>query len=444
VVFDRTYAISRDDGRFEWSWASLETVFAQRRNLVSPRFWRMLFDIVRFNQFAPNLLNHEDEIRPYVNGINGNDSRGYHKSPAEETIGEYLAREGYSAAFRDDYLLPMTAVLWSGSPDKGLLEFPAVTVIRFLWDQGRLNTFTSRAVWKTFPLGAKSYIDAVMRGFPRNHLFLSTPVKSITNDPITGKVILHLPNGRTDTYDHVVLACQPNKALEIISESSTATERSILASFPTATSTVILHNDTSLLPIRRRAWSANNILTTSSAPSPSLSHSKSRRSPIDSVTSTTNMNHVQSIPLPLFGNVLLSQNPSRLPAPDSIQGKYTYEHPVLTVEAVRAQKLLGRIQDTKGISYCGAWTGGGWQEDGVRSGLGVAMEHLGAEVRFSRAKDEVREGRPALGVVDLVVRILVLWIQLLIRMFEKAFAGGRKRIGAAIVGKRRRGIKKMR
>jgi predicted NAD/FAD-binding protein len=121
-----TFGISRDDGLFEWAGTSLSAVFAQRKNIFSSRMWRMIFDIIRFNQFALDLLNLEQrsEVYSYGNGV--------HYAEKQESIGEYLEREGYSDAFRDDYLIPMTAAVWSTSPDKCSLEFPAVTLVRFM------------------------------------------------------------------------------------------------------------------------------------------------------------------------------------------------------------------------------------------------------------------------------------------------------------------------
>lgn len=129
-----TFGVSRDHGLFEWAGTSLAAVFAQRRNLFSPRVWRMIFDIIRFNQFALDLLKDEEKSQVYRNSngyANGN-GKEVHQKEKQETIGEYLDREGYSDAFRDDYLIPMTAAVWSTSPDKCSLEFPAVTLVRFM------------------------------------------------------------------------------------------------------------------------------------------------------------------------------------------------------------------------------------------------------------------------------------------------------------------------
>jgi predicted NAD/FAD-binding protein len=127
-----TFGVSRDQGLFEWAGSSLAAVFAQRQNLFSPRMWRMIFDIIRFNQFALDLLQVEEKSEVYrKESANGN-GNVVHQAERQETIGEYLDREGYSDAFRDDYLIPMTAAVWSTSPDKCSLEFPAVTLVRFL------------------------------------------------------------------------------------------------------------------------------------------------------------------------------------------------------------------------------------------------------------------------------------------------------------------------
>ena len=124
-----TFGVSRDSGSFEWSGTSLSSIFAQRRNALSPRFWRMLFDVVRFNQFALDILKREENSEEYAH------ENGVHKAEGQETIGQYLDREGYSDAFRDDYLIPVTAAVWSTSPDKCTLEFPAVTLVRFMYVQ---------------------------------------------------------------------------------------------------------------------------------------------------------------------------------------------------------------------------------------------------------------------------------------------------------------------
>lgn len=123
-----TFGVSRDRGSFEWAGTSLSSIFTTWSSVFSPRIWRMLFDIIRFNQFALDLLKNEEKSQVYGNG----NTNSYNDVAEQETIGEYLDREGYSDAFRDDYLIPMTAAVWSTSPDKCSLEFPAVTLVRFM------------------------------------------------------------------------------------------------------------------------------------------------------------------------------------------------------------------------------------------------------------------------------------------------------------------------
>jgi predicted NAD/FAD-binding protein len=135
VPTEMTFGISRDYGLLEWAGTSLGAVFAQKRNIFSPRMWRMIFDIIRFNQFALDLLQEEDGSEISTNGTNGRphaNGNGFHESEPQQSIGDYLEREGYSDAFRDDYLIPMTAAVWSTSPDKCSLDFPAVTLVRFM------------------------------------------------------------------------------------------------------------------------------------------------------------------------------------------------------------------------------------------------------------------------------------------------------------------------
>lgn len=130
-----TFGVSRDQGTFEWAGSSLSAVFAQRKNIFSPRVWRMIFDIIRFNQFALDLLKEEERSEESTKEVNGNGNgyvSSFHYAESQETIGEYLDREGYSDTFKDDYLIPMTAAVWSTSPDKCSLEFPAITLVRFM------------------------------------------------------------------------------------------------------------------------------------------------------------------------------------------------------------------------------------------------------------------------------------------------------------------------
>ncbi|CAL3968479.1 unnamed protein product [Diplocarpon coronariae] len=413
VPTEMTFGVSRDNGQFEWAGTSLAAVFAQRKNLFSLRVWRMIFDIIRFNQFALDLLKDEEKSEEYTtskkNGhTNGN---GVHHAEKQETIGQYLQREGYSDAFKDDYLIPMTAAVWSTSPDKCTLEFPAVTLVRFMWNHHLLSTVAARPQWLTLANGAKSYIDAVMNGFPPNHIFLSTPVQSITSES-SGRVRLHLRDGKSEIYDHVIVATHGDEALSLIAPSASLEEKHVLSGFQTSKNTAILHSDLSLMPKSRRAWSSWNYITKSSPKSAN----------IDRVCLTYNMNILQHLDPQVFGDVLVTLNPLHQPPPEKVQGRYTYSHPLYNAAAIRSQSLLPRIQNTRGISYCGAWTKYGFHEDGFSSGLLVAQEHLGAQLPF-RFKDSTfsRGRRPVLGLLDLLLRVWIKGVQLFVLIVERVF-----------------------
>ncbi|KAJ4307107.1 Cytochrome c oxidase assembly protein cox11, mitochondrial [Collariella sp. IMI 366227] len=336
-----SFSVSRDQGCFEWAGSSLDTVFCQRKSLFSPRMWRMLFDIIRFNNFAPDVLETD--------------------RPTEETIGEYLKRERYSEAFRDDYLIPMTAAIWSISPDKCTLNFPAVTLIRFLQNHHLLSTLAKRPEWLTIVDSSKTYIDKFMRGFPPNHIRLNTTVTSLTNDS-DGRVRVHTANGTSDIFDHVILATHADQALSIIRASATPAELSILSHFHTTPNTAILHSDTSLLPKSPKALSSWNYLTTTttrkfaSHPTPTATTLQAN------ICITYSMNHLQSIPHP-FGPVLVTLNPCT-PSPAHYPSPVHLPTPRVHVRSGQGTAKAGRDPEQEGISYAGAWTGYGFHEDG--------------------------------------------------------------------------------
>lgn len=225
-----TFGVCRDKGAFEWSGTSLDSIFAQRSNIIQPNFWRMIFDIIRFNQFALDLLTDVD---------------GTLDNQDDQSIGEYLEKEGYSAAFRDDYLIPMAACIWSTGADKCTLEFPAVTLVRFMWNHHLLTTVARRPDWLTIPGGSKKYIDAVMCDFPQTCVHLSSPVKTLRNGR-DGKLILCYKDGEESVFDDVILACHGDEAMNIISASASEKEREIMSSFHTTRNTAYLHSDLSV------------------------------------------------------------------------------------------------------------------------------------------------------------------------------------------------------
>lgn len=378
--------------------------------------WQMIFDIVRFNQFALDLLSEEDESEIDISGANGS-AKHVGKPAQQQSIGEYLDQEGYSEAFRNNYLIPMTASVWSTSPDKASLEFPAITLVRFMWNHHLLTTVAARPTWMTIIGGSKQYIDAVMRDFPKDHVHLDTGIQSLSILE-NQQLAIHRMDGQREVFDHVILATHGDQAMEIIRDIATPQETEIMSGFKTSKNTAILHSDRSvsmkntrftswntdipkLMPKRYVAWSSWNYITTS--PSPGTA---------PSVCLTYWMNLLQHIPS-LYGMVLVTLNP--LHPPKNAQGNWTYHHPLYNAAAIRSQKLLPRIQNTRGISYAGAWTKYGFHEDGFSSGLKVAVEHLGAKLPFDFVDSTFSRGRrPVLGWMDHTVRGCIYMIELIV------------------------------
>lgn len=381
-------ALSRDSGYFEWAGTFLLFIICQLTNLLSLRFWRMLFDIIRFNHFALDLLIEDD-------GGAVNDGL----SPAA-SIGEYLDSEGYSAAFREGYLIPMTAAVWRTSPNKCALDFPALALVRFFWNRDLLSTISAKPKFLTPKYCGQSYINAIMEGFPKDHVFLNTSVRSLMNEP-SGKVRLLLENGSTALYDQVILATHGDQAYSIIEATATPQESSILSAFESSQTKAVLHSDTSLLlrsPIARCCWNYN----TRSAPG---------RSNVDSGCLTYDMNSLQHIPRDTFGDVLVTLNPLWPPRPEAVRAEFEYAHPLCTPEAVRAQARLQEIQGVRGLRYAGAWTGYGSHEDGFTSGLRAA-ESLAGTVRFAPKDSAYGRGRkPDLGLEQRAIRMVISLVQ---------------------------------
>ena len=204
----------------------------------------MLFDIVRFNQFALDLLSDAEESEDDPSGARGTSS-DFHKPRCQESIGDYLEREGYSEAFRDDYLIPMTAAVWSTSPDKCSLDFPAVTLVRFMWNHHLLTTVSARPTWMTIRDGSQQYIDAVMADFPSEQVHLATKVRTLTFEE-DGMIALHRQDWSVDMYDHVILATHGDQAMDIIRDVATEEESGIMSAFQTSKNLAVLHSDLSV------------------------------------------------------------------------------------------------------------------------------------------------------------------------------------------------------
>lgn len=398
-----SFGVTRDHGAFEWAGSSLRAIFAQEWSILSLRRWRLIFDIIRFNQFALDVLIEEDEseARPTDHGRNGTA-----RPQKEESIGHYLDREGYSQTFKDDYLIPMTAMVWSTAPDKCSLHFPAITLIRFMWNHHLLNTITQRPDWLTIPGGSRRYIDAVMADFPSDRIHFDSKVTKLVPE-VNDQIEVHV-NHEKILFDHVIVATHGDQAFDIIGPYATQRERQVLQGFRTNSNIAVLHSDLSLMPKRRITWSAWNFVTESPFP-------PSETSNVSKICLTYWMNLLQHIDEDEYGHVLVTLNPLRPPKPELTQGVWEYSHPAYDAQAIQSQELLPTIQNRRGISYCGAWTKYGFHEDGFSSGLAVAQDHLGATLPFQFVDSTFSRGqKPVLTLKNHLARILIHLVQVLI------------------------------
>ncbi|KAJ7231860.1 FAD/NAD(P)-binding domain-containing protein [Mycena haematopus] len=347
---EMTFSVSRDRGLFEWGGSNLATIFCQPYRLIDPNMWRLIYDVLRFNAFARSIITSDSE---------------------EGSIGDYLDREGYSDSFKDNYLIPMTACIWSTPPDKCAMDFPAKTLIQFM-NNHHLLQITGKPSWLTIEGGSRVYVNKILSKLPASQLHLSTPIKSVSTKAGTSAVQLTTDSGVTESYEHVIFACHSDTVLSILQagEGITADEQEILSMFQWNRNEAVLHSDVTLMPRSRLAWSCWNYLTQSVIDSDGR-----RKANSDQVSLTYGMNDLQHIPEAKHGPVLVTLNPPFEPRDGTVAGRYSYDHPVLDAQAVRAQRLMRTIQRKRGLSYAGAYLRYGFHEDGFASGLDAAA-HL--------------------------------------------------------------------
>lgn len=345
LASDMSFAVSADDGRLEWAGTSLGTLFAQKRNLVRPRFLGMIADILRFNRSC---------VRDLEAG-----------ALDDLSLGDYLAANDYGRGFVDDYLVPMGAAIWS-TPDADLLAFPAASFVRFFRNH-RLIAL-DRPVWRTVKGGSRSYVNRLVGPLAAaGRLRLDSPVVSVRRD--ARGVIVTTADGEVDRFDQVVFASHTDQTLSMLDD-ATPEERQVLSAIRYLPNDVVLHRDPRLMPKRRSVWASWNYLRgpghDASAP----------------VSVTYWMNRLQGIDesCPLF----VTLNPAEEPDPKTVFGRWQFDHPQFDAAAVAAQGRLAAIQGSHRAWFCGAWAGNGFHEDGLVSGLGVA-ERLGGQVPWRTA-----------------------------------------------------------
>ena len=330
----------------EWSGSSLSTVFAQRSNLLRPRFWGMLSDLLRFNQLTTRLALANEE------------------AALAQPLGDFLQAQRFGDAFRDWYFLPMLGCIWS-CPTEQMLRFPVATMVRFCHNHGLLQV-TDRPQWHTVLGGARHYVDKIVARIADKRL--NTPVRRIERDAAGVRVVT---DHGAERFDRVVLATHSDQALSLLA-APTAQERAVLGAIRYQPNRAVLHTDASVLPRRRAAWAAWN-------------YERAARQGDESARVCLHYWLNQLQPLPFAQPVVVSLNPVQTIAPQHVLGEYGYDHPVFDLPAIQAQAQVPQLQGAQHSWFCGAWTGYGFHEDGLKSGLAVA-DGLLAELRTPQAE----------------------------------------------------------
>jgi len=327
-----SFSVRAAHENLEYNGTSLNALFAQRRNLVRPAFWRMVRDIVRFNRQAPALLAPD---------------------ATDVSLGDYLVANDYGPEFCDWYLIPMGAAIWSADPAQ-MLGFPARYFIRFFHNHGMLSV-DDRPTWRVVRGGSREYVRALTRPYA-DRIRLDTPVEWIRRYP--SHVMIKARGTEPERFDAVFIACHSDQALRLLAD-ATPPEREVLGAIPYQENDIVLHTDTRLLPRRRLAWAAWNYHV--------LPGTRRR------ATVTYNMNILQGLAAPETFCVTL--NHSEAIAPEKVIKRLTYHHPVYTPAGVAAQGRQDELNGAQRTFFCGAYWRFGFHEDGVVSAL-AALDHF--------------------------------------------------------------------
>ena len=321
----------------EWSGTDLNSVFAQRGNLVNPRFWRMLLDVMRFNALCTRIAKEQRE------------------KELQQPLSDFLRTHQFSEPFRDWYFLPMLGCIWSCPTDQ-MLQFPVATMIRFCHNHGLIQV-TNRPQWFSVVGGARNYVEKILAEVHDKRL--NTPVRLIERDAHGVRIIT---DGHAERFDQVVIATHTDQALSLLREAS-GEERSLLGAIRYQDNRAVLHTDASVLPANPKTWAAWNYERAAST------ERESSRVCLHYL-----LNRLQRIPFEQ--PVVVSLNPLHAIDPATIVGEYDYAHPVFDLGAIEAQKRLPLLQGQRHTWYAGAWTGYGFHEDGLKSGLQVGRSLL--------------------------------------------------------------------
>ena len=355
-----SFAVSLDDGRLEYNGTDLVGLFAQRRNLLSPKFWRMLRDLLRFYREAPAQLGRLGDV----------------------SLGAFVDAGGYSTVFRDEHLLPMAAAIWS-APARTLLDFPAEAFVRFCDNHGLLKV-TGRPIWRTVTGGSIAYVER-LRAATAGVAKLRMAVQTVTRQK--DSAIVRTADGE-EKFDAVIVATHADTALAMLTDPS-AEETDLLGRFRYNRSEAVLHTDAQFMPRRRRAWASWNYLGARGA-------AETARD----LSVTYWMNCLQ--PLATKQPIFLTLNPRQAIPAEHVLHRQHYEHPIFDAGAMRAQERLWSMQGRNRTWFCGAYFGAGFHEDGLQSGLAVAEELGGVRRPWSVAQESARIRRTAQLVPEAV------------------------------------------
>ena len=320
----------------EWNGATLNTVFAQRSNLMRPRFLRMLREILRFNTLCTDLAEAQRD------------------SELAQPLEDFLKQHQFSETFKNWYLLPMLACIWSCPTDQ-MLKFPVATLVRFCHNHGLIQV-NDRPQWHTVAGGARHYVEKIVARIPDKRL--STPVERIERD---ARGVQVFTRQGTERFDHAILATHSDQSLKMLAQ-PTAAEQQILGAVRYQSNLAVLHTDERVMPQKKLAWAAWNY---------------ERAGPDEDAQRVCLhywLNRLQ--PLPFAQPVLVSLNPIREIDPQKVLGQYDYAHPVFDLAAMQAQTRMPDIQGRQATWYAGAWMGYGFHEDGLKAGRAAAQALL--------------------------------------------------------------------
>lgn len=341
---DMSFGVSLNGGRTEYSSVGASAFLCGGRNLISPRFWSMTLDLLRFYRHAPlEMLDTRDDMI---------------------SLGEYLEQRGYGEAFQRDHLLPQAAAIWSATMSE-IRHYPACAFVRFFENHGLLK-LKGRPKWRTVEDGSRAYVEKLTAAYA-DRVRLNAGAVRVRRE--ADGVVVHDTTGEALRYDNVVIATHGDQALGLLEDPS-AEERRLLGAFKYATNRAVLHTDPALMPKRRPLWASWNYVGDN---------------PEGGCIVSYWMNKLQNIES--REQIFLTLNPRTMPRADTILYEKQYEHPLFDAGAIRAQEQIWSLQGVRNTWYCGAHFGAGFHEDGLQAGLAVA-EQLGGLRRPWTVEDE--------------------------------------------------------